>query len=295
MQIDPDHLKAIAAILQTGSFETAAGQLGVTPSAVSQRIKALEERIGAALIERSSPCTATPTGQRLAKHAEDVGLLEAQLLRELSLETKEQVPTRLRIALNADSLGTWFVSALRDLPGFLFDLVIDDQDHSFDWLKRGEVSAAITSSRQKVAGCDSHDLGALRYLATASPEFVANWFPDGVSATSLRTAPCLTFNVKDALQRNWLRAHFGRDVAPPSHYIPSTQAFVDAACAGLGWGMNPEVLVRDALRDGRLVTLLPDAALDTPLCWQVSRIIAPALVPVTRSVRAAARTQLIQV
>ena len=66
MQIDPDHLKAIAAILQTGSFETAAGQLGVTPSAVSQRIKALEERIGAALIERSSPCTATPTGQRLA-------------------------------------------------------------------------------------------------------------------------------------------------------------------------------------------------------------------------------------
>ncbi|MEX0282602.1 MAG: LysR family transcriptional regulator ArgP [Arenibacterium sp.] len=295
MQIDFEHLKALAAILQTGSFETAAGRLGVTPSAVSQRIKVLEERIGATLIERGSPCIATPTGQRLAKYAEDIGLLEAQLTRDLALDGEGQNPTRLRIAVNADSLGTWFVSALRNLPDFLFDLVVDDQDHSFDWLKRGEVSAAITSARQKVAGCEAYDLGALRYLATASPEFAARWFPDGVTASALRLAPSLTFNAKDALQRTWMRTHFGRDLAPPCHYLPSTQAFVNAACAGLGWGMNPEVLVRDAINEGRLVTLLPDATLDTPLCWQVSRIIAPALIPITRSIRAAARSQLRQV
>lgn len=293
MQFDPDHLRALAAILQTGSFEIAAGRLGVTPSAVSQRIKAMEERAGAALIERGSPCTATPTGQRLAKHAEDIGLLEAQLTRDLSPENQGQSPARLRIAVNADSLGTWFVPALSDLPEFLFDLVIDDQDHSFDWLKRGAVSAAITSDKQNVTGCDSFELGVLRYVATASPDFVARWFPDGVTAHALRNAPCLTFNAKDALQRTWLRTHFGRDLAPPCHYLPSTHAFVEAACAGLGWGMNPEVLVREALADGRLVALLPDTTLDTPLVWQVSRIVAPALKPVTRSVRAAARRQLL--
>jgi LysR family transcriptional regulator (chromosome initiation inhibitor) len=292
MRFDPDHLHALAAILRMGSFEAAAGHLGVTPSAVSQRIKALEEKVGAALIERASPCVATPTGQRLARHAEDIGLLEARLARELSLAPSRNVPARLRIAVNADSLGTWFVSALSGLPDFLFDLVIDDQDHSHDWLKRGEVCAAITSARKTAPGCNAMALGALRYEATASPGFMAQWFANGVTTESLRHAPCLTFNAKDALQRSWIRQVTGETLSPPCHFLPSTQAFVDAACAGIAWGMNPESLVRDALRDGRLVTLLPDSPLDTPLAWQVSRIMATALEPVTRSVRAAAKRHL---
>lgn len=292
MQFDPRQLAALAEVLRLGSFEQAATALGVTQSAVSQRIRALEEQVGTALILRGSPCTATPAGARLARHAEDIGLLEARLSRDLSLDPVSQA-VRLRVAVNADSLATWFVPAMAAVADVLFELVIDDQDHSADWLKRGEVSAAVTATSGAVPGCDRIALGALRYVATASPAFVARWFPDGVTADALAVAPCLTYNAKDALQRIWIEATTGRRLSPPAHFLPSTHAFIDAARAGMGWGMNPEPLVRGPLRNGRLVALNSAAALDVPLDWQVSRIVAPALAPLTNAVRTAAKNGLV--
>ncbi len=292
MSFDPDQLNALSTILQRGSFEAAAAELGVTPSAISQRIKALEDRIGASLINRGTPCTGTPVGARLAKHAEDVGLLEAQMVRELSLDETTDTPTRVRIAVNADSLATWFAGALADAGDLLFDLVIDDQDHSADWLRRGEVSAAVTAQMRPVAGCDAIPLGAMRYLATASPDFAQKWFAEGLTPEALGRAPCLTFNAKDSLQARWIESQTEQRLSPPTHLVPSTHAFVDAARSGLGWGMNPEVLVRGPIRNGRLVAL-SGTPMDVPLVWQVSRIMAPALAGVTRAIRAAARKGLI--
>ncbi|MDK3018121.1 LysR family transcriptional regulator ArgP [Pseudodonghicola flavimaris] len=292
MQFDAPQLAALAAILRHGSFEAAAADLGVTPSAISQRIKALEERVGAALIRRATPCTATPAGARLAKHAEDIGLLEAQLSRDLALEPGPGA-ARLRLAVNADSLSTWFIPAMAGTADLLFDLVIDDQDHSADWLRQGAVSAAVCAEAAAVAGCDAHPLGALRYIATASPAFMARWFADGVTPAALARAPCMIFNAKDALQRQWIETTFGQRLNPPAHYLPSSTAFVDAALAGLGWGMNPLCLVEEPLRRGALVPLWPDRPLDIALSWQVSRVMAPALRPLTRAVRRAAATVLI--
>jgi len=290
MQFDPAHLAALAAVLRHGAFEAAAADLGVTPSAVSQRIKALEERVGAVLVNRASPCTGTPAGLRLAKHAEDVGLLEAQLSRDLALDAAPR-PARLRLAVNADSLATWFVPAMA-VPDILFDLVIDDEEHSADWLRRGAVSAAVCALGAPVAGCDAYPLGALRYVATASPAFMARWFPDGVTAEALARAPCLTFNAKDRLQRRWIEQATGARVAPPSHFLPSSTAFVAAAEAGLGWGMNPVPLAEEALRTGRLVPLIHDQVMDVPLTWQISRAMTRALQPVTTAVRRAAKDAL---
>lgn len=292
MSFDPNQLAALSAILRLGSFDAAAEALSVTPSAISQRIRALEERVGTALIHRGTPCTGTPAGQRVARHAEDIALLEAGLSRELSL-TPAAGPARLRIAVTADSLATWVLPALAEVEDVLFDLVIDDQDHSGDWLRRGEVSAAITAGGQAVAGCDAHALGSMRYLATASPAFLRRWFPDGITEPALRHAPCLTFNLKDGLQRAWIARHFGTRLSPPSHFLPDSHAFVEAAARGLGWGMNPHALARDPIRAGRLVAMLDAAPLDIPLTWQVSRVLAPALAPLTRAIRAAARTVLI--
>ena len=58
--------------------------------------------------------------------------------------------------------------------------------------------------------------------------------------------------------------------------------------------MNPEILVRGPIRNGRLVPLLSDAMLDVALTWQVSRIMAPALKPLTDSVRGAASKMLVR-
>ncbi len=292
MLLDPHQLSALAAILRHGSFEAAAAELSVTPSAISQRIKALEDRVGAALIHRGTPCIGTPAGLRIARHAEDIGLLEAKLARELTLDQREG-PVRVRVALPADSLATWFIDAMARAEDILFDLVIDDQDHSADWLRRGDVSAAITVGGQNITGCDAIALGTLRYLPTASPGFMQRWFSDGVSANSLAQAPCLTFNRKDNLQKSWIYAQTGSRLSPPSHFLPSTNAFVDAAIAGLGWGMNPESLVRRAIANGQICEVIPDAPLDIELTWQIGRVLAPALAPLTQAVRRAATQQLI--
>ena len=293
MHFDPAQLAALSAVLRYGAFDQAAAELNVTPSAVSQRVKALEDHIGTALVHRGSPCTATPAGQRLAKHAGDLGLLEAQLIRDLSL-TGVKSGARLRLAVNADSLATWFIPALAQVPDLLFDLVIDDQDHSTDWLERGEVSAAIASTGKTARGFESVDLGALRYVATASPAFLARWFPDGVTAEALACAPCLVFNQKDRLQARWMASVTSARPAPPCHMLPSTHAFIDAAKAGIGWGMNPAALVQDALREGTLVALIPDKPLDVGLFWQVSRALSGAIAPLTRAVRNAAAEHLLR-
>ncbi len=293
MLFDPNHLATLSAILRLGSFDAAAADLAVTPSAISQRIKALEDHVGTSLIHRGPPCTGTAAGLRIAKHAEDIGLLEAQLSRELALENGSG-SARVKVAVPADSLATWFVTAMAAVPDLLFDLVIDDQDHSADWLRRGEVSAAVTVGGQPVTGCDAVPLGTLRYLATCNPAFARQWFREGVTVDTLSIAPCMTFNRKDNLQKTWLAKNFDARISPPSHFLPSTHAFVDAACAGLGWGMNPESLVRQAIKDNRLQVLLPDTPLDVPLTWQVGRIMATALAPLTKAVKSASAKDLIR-
>lgn len=295
--LDPAQLAALSAVHRRGSFDLAAASLNVTPSAVSQRIRALEESVGTLLIRRGQPCAATPAGLRLIRHHDEVALLESRLAADLP----GVAPARatLRLAVNADSLATWVLPALAEasqaLPTALFDLVIDDQDVSADWLRRGEVVAAITGQPGPVQGCDTLPLGALRYRATASPAFVARWFPGGVTAEALARAPGLSFSDADRLQDRWAARRLGRAQrgAFPVHRIGSSQGFVEACRLGLGWGMNPEALVAADLAAGRLVEMVPETALDVALFWQFTRLVAPALAPVTQALRDAAARALV--
>ncbi|MDB5661042.1 MAG: LysR family transcriptional regulator ArgP [Cypionkella sp.] len=291
---DPAQLAALAAVHRRGSFDLAAAELHVTPSAISQRLKALEETAGALLIRRGQPCTATPAGLRLIRHHDELTLLERTLATDLPWLSPR--PATLRIAVNADSLATWVIPALAATDGFLFDLVIDDQDVSQDWLKRGEVAAAITAHPGPLQGCDTIPLGALRYRATASPAYMARWMPDGVTAAALAAAPALRFSDKDRLQDIWVEQQIGakaKRAAFPSHRLASSQAFVDGCLAGLGWAMNPEVLAAPYLASGALVEMVPNTPLDVALHWQFSRLTAPALASLTREIRAAAGRVLV--
>ena len=159
-------LAALSAIHRRGSFDLAAASLGVTPSAISQRLKLLEERMGTVLIRRGQPCTATQAGLRLIRHHDEVALLQSQLTQDLP--QLNAGPATIRIAVNADSLATWVIPALAATNDMLFDLVIDDQDHSQAWLKRGEVSATITSHPGPLQGCDTIPLGTLRSIEKQS-------------------------------------------------------------------------------------------------------------------------------
>lgn len=297
LMLDYPSLFALAAVLREGSFERAARTLHVTPSAVSQRIRLLEERVGCALVIRGQPCEATETGRRLSQHVDHVRLLEHELRSELpALVQDEQVWVNVPVAVNADSLATWFAKALPGMAACvpaLLQLSVDDEGHTTEWLRSGAVLAAVTATEQPAAGCNSRPLGVMRYVAAASPAFVARYFLRGVNADSLRFAPSLTFNTKDELQQRWVSRLCGHHVEQPRHAMPSPQGFVAAAAAGMGWGLHPLALVADQLRDGHLVELVPETPLDVPLYWQQARAASTLLEDMAREVIKAASDELI--
>ncbi len=277
-------LAAFSAVLHAGSFDAAAARLHVTQSAISQRIKTLEDQTGAVLIRRTRPPEPTEAGRHLLRHAERLSAMEAQLARDLTPSAAPD-PQPLRIAVTADSLATWVLPALAATPDMLFDLVIDDQDHSADLLRAGDVAGAITASHKPVSGCDVIPLGALSYVAFASPGFVQQHFPTGITPEALHTAPAITFNRKDRLQRAWAEAATGQRVTLPTHYIASTQDITTAAVHGLGWAVNPIELITPHIASGDLVELDPTTRIDTPLFWQLPRVSKEALAPITSALR----------
>jgi len=297
--LDYAALTALAAVVREGSFERAARALHVTPSAISQRIRLLEERVGCALVIRESPCRATETGRRLCQHVDHVRLLEQELHHTLpGLSPDGAARVSLPVAVNADSLATWVAQPLAAFAAaqpVLMEIAVDDQDHTGEWLRSGAVLAAVTAMARPAAGCNSRPLGAMRYVAAASPAFVARHFAAGVGAGTLARAPCLEFNAKDELQARWARRVCHRHVQLPRHTLPASHAFVTAALAGMGWGMQVESMVAQHLRSGALVELVPNTPLDVPLYWQYARAASGLLDGLSREVLAAAREALLPI
>jgi LysR family transcriptional regulator (chromosome initiation inhibitor) len=294
--LDYSALSALYAVVREGSFELAARALHVTPSAVSQRIRLLEERVGGALVVRGQPCLATDMGRRLCQHVDRVQLLEQALQGALpALSPDGPARVNLPIAVNADSLATWFAPALSAFAAqapVLMDVSVDNEDHTTEWLRSGAVLAAVTATARPATGCNSQALGAMRYIAAASPAFLARHFSDGVTPGSLALAPSLVFNNKDELQARWVRRLCHRHVDLPRHTLPSSQAFVTAALAGMGWGLHPQALIAPLLANGTLAELVPGTPLDVPLYWQETRVASVLLDGLSRRVLQAAQAQL---
>jgi LysR family transcriptional regulator, chromosome initiation inhibitor len=287
--LDGQQLTAFAAVVELGSFDAAAQRLHVTPSAISQRIKALEQRVGQVLIVRGKPCSATAAGMPLLRLAAQTAMLESEAMAELGGESGTQ--TRIALAVNADSMSTWFTAVLGQLPDVLFDVRIEDQDHSARLLREGEVMGAVTTERTPVPGCRVQTLGVMRYVPVASPDYVERHLPDGFTADAVSAAPSLAWNRDDALQDMLVRRAFRRTIARAVHYVPTAEGFGAAVRAGLGWGMYPEQLVAARVADGSFVRI-PDIHLDVPLYWQCWKLDSPIVQTVTGAVRSSAAASL---
>ena len=285
-RLGADQLAALAAVIEFGSFDAAAEWLHVTPSAVSQRIKALEQRVGQVLIVREKPCRATAAGIPLLRLAAQTAMLESEALAETA-GGEQTDRARIAIAVNADSMSTWFTGVLGQLPNVLFDIRIEDQDHSARLLREGAVMGAVTTERTPVPGCRVESLGVMRYLPVASQSYVKRWLPDGFTKQAAANAPSLAWNRDDALQDMLVRKAFRRSISRPVHYVPTAEGFGAAVRAGLGWGMYPEHLAAAALADGSFVRI-SDAHLDVPLFWQCWKLDNPMVKAVTEAVRSAA-------
>ena len=292
MRPQRDQLETLAAVIDAGTFDAAARRLGVTPSAVSQRIKALEQELGRVLVVREKPIRATESGEPLVRLARQLALLEHDTGAQLGLEggASFTVP----IAVNADSMATWLLPALARVAAeraITVDLHRDDQEHTAALLASGAVMAAVTSQERPVPGCTATPLGAMTYRPVATPGFAARWFPRGVDGTALATAPIVDFDRKDELQSRYLRSVAG-DVVPPRHYVPASADFAQAVILGLGWGMLPDAQSDAALADRRLVRLEPGAAVTVRLYWQQWNLRSDLLDAVAAAVIAEGRAAL---
>ncbi|MBU0806901.1 LysR family transcriptional regulator ArgP [Pseudomonas spirodelae] len=267
--LDYKLLAALAAVVEQAGFERAAQVLGLSQSAVSQRIKLLEARVGQPVLVRALPPAPTEIGRRLLNHVQQVRLLERDIQAQVPGLDEGGPPERLRIALNADSLATWWAQAVGGFctaQGLLLELVVEDQDVGLKRMRAGEVAACVCGSERPVAGARALLLGSMRYRALASPGFIARHFPRGVTAAELAQAPAIVFGPDDLLQHRYLSA-LGVEGGFTYHLCPSSEGFVRLAEAGLGWGLMPELQVQAELVAGRLCELLPERPLDVPLYW----------------------------
>jgi LysR family transcriptional regulator (chromosome initiation inhibitor) len=292
MELVHPQLSAFLAVLEEGSFDAGAKRLAVTASAISQRIKALEDRLGQVLVVRASPCRPTPAGERLLRRVRPMQALEAEALADFM--PAEQART-VAIAVNTDSLEIWVLEALAQLHhehGYLFDVRVDDQEYTLDLLRQGAVLGAITAKAKALQGCNVRPLGTMRYRAIASPALAAKHFAKGVHADAFATAPMIVFDRKDDLQTRFVRRYTRARVAPPVHYLPSSTGFVEAAVLGLGWCLAAEPQIGPALAAKKLVLLDADTSLDVPLYWQYAAVQSTVIDNVGKALRAAAKRTL---
>jgi len=274
--IDFDYvaLNALAAVVREGSFDGAARTLNVTQSAVSQRIKQLEERVGAILIVRGRPCVPTDFGLQLCKHVDHVLLLEHEIKKGMQADaggtTKAAV---LRIVVNADSLATWFPSVIKRAQKELnahLEVLSEDQEHSVNHLKSGDAFAALTATDQNVQGFRRSSLGDMEYVAVCTPDFQRRELVDGIDLDRLSQAPSILFDRKDQLPYQWLTAAFGESVDLNSVTIPSFEGYMSCITNGTGWGMMPTVSVARQIKSGQLIELVPEKRIKIPLYWHSS-------------------------
>jgi len=290
MDFPAEQLRAFAAVVDTGSFDGAARRLHITPSAVSQRLKALENQVGTVVVRRGKPAAPTSAGVVLLRLARQVDLLAAEATAELAGHggAGDASRTAIPVAVNADSLATWFSDVFEPLAGedgLEIEILREDESVSAELLRSGRVMAAVSTDGRAVQGCVTEPLGILRYTAMASRSFADRWFgQDPVGG--LVSAPVVGFDRADELQRTVAEAVLGRGPAAPVHHVPDSTQYVRAVAAGLGWGMVPGV--QDP-GDGSLVVIDPAWTHGVELYWQRWKLDSPALARVSAAVRRAAR------
>jgi LysR family transcriptional regulator (chromosome initiation inhibitor) len=270
MRIPFELAETIAVVIDEGTLDAAARRLHITPSAVSQRIKSLEEQLGRVLLVRSKPARPTEAGAAVVRLARQAALLEHDAIAMLGADPDEAARITMPLAVNADSLATWFLGPLARLSQqhpVVFELHRDDQDFTAGLLESGTVMGAVTSRATPVAGCRVSVLGAMRYEAVATPVFAAHWFGDGVDERSLAAAPVVDFDRRDDLQAQWLQASGANPALPPRHYVPASNDFATSVRLGLGWALLPRFQSQAALDRGELVAL-GGPPVDVPLHWQ---------------------------
>jgi LysR family transcriptional regulator (chromosome initiation inhibitor) len=295
MEIPLDLARTLAAVADEGTLDAAARRMRVTPSAISQRVRTLEQRLGRVVVIRSKPARLTRAGEAVVRLARQLALVEHDALTEIGADDATGTAV-VPLAVNADSLATWFLAPLARVSErrrVVFELHRDDQDFTVGLLESGTVMGAVTSQEVPIAGCRVSALGVLRYEAVASAVFAKRWFGSGAEPVSLAAAPVVDFDRRDDLQSRWLHAQGVDARLPPRHLVPASSDFATAIGLGLGWGLLPRFQSDELLASGALVAL-GGPPVDVPLYWQQWNLTSALLDEIADEVVGEARRVLVR-
>jgi LysR family transcriptional regulator (chromosome initiation inhibitor) len=293
--LDYRALAVLDAVASQGSFEKAALALGISQSAVSQRIKALEDAAGRLLIVRGQPAVPTGLGQRLVSHHRNVKLMEAAL--DIDLGNKVSMP-EIALAVDAASLATWFPMSLQPLlspPRCQLKVQLADQRMALHLVQEGSVFGCVAAAREHpdlhANGPEVTPLGKMRYVCVATPLFAGHWFGDGFSAEAVRLTPAVTCDQQ--MMADFLCEVLDINGPYPHHTMPISAATSECIYGSLSYGLMPLAQVSAALAGGRLTDLAPGHQVDVALNWHAWNLDTPFTRALTEQIVATARRHLL--
>jgi len=273
------NLETFVVAVKSGSFAGAARLLGISPAMVGRRISALEEHHGARLIER------TTRAQRLTELGESF-YAQAQTVIEAVGELEDMTrsePGRLSGRIRATGPATLGVHRLASIvagfcaenPGITLELVLNDR--RADLIAEG-FDVAIRIGELQNSAMIARRLGTYRLRCVAAPSYAeAHSLPQ--TPEELRNHNCL-LNLNMSPRNRWpFIGPGGLTVVAEvdgALQIDNGEAQLVLALAGAGITYLPQELVEAPLRDGRLVTVLPQ--------WQTMSLPIHALYPSRRMV-----------
>lgn len=263
-------LAALAEIISLQSFELAANKLFISQSAISQRIKNLEEFIGQPVLIRSQPIELTAAGEQLVNHFKKVKQLENELTPILSPD-KPLKPLKVSLAVNADSIATWFIKAITPvLQSHLIELnlMIEHEERTLDKLRTGEAIGAVSVIEKPLKGYRAFKLGKMEYCLVANQHFRDKYFSKGVNIQTLKMAPAISYDHKDDMHVRYIAKHF--HLAASEYYchsVRSSEAFVELAKQGVAYCLLPKLQIINELASGELINISPEHELIETLYW----------------------------
>lgn len=294
MSFDRQQLETFAVVVETRHFGRAAERLNVTRGAVSQRLIALEAAFGTPLVVRDG-ITPTPAGETLLQHIQVLKLLEADTLQRIKPERRDR--TNIAIAVNADSLASWFepVACAIAKDNFALELLVDDQDYTLSVLTRGGAMGCVSTENHAPTGFVANPLGAMEYECVAIPEFTDVYFSKGLTLHSILATPAVLFNRKDRLHAVFLEHLLGFPVRGyATHFFPSPVALLKAIRAGVGYGLVPSIQASPLIGAGDLIPLAPNHRIAVNLYWHHWEKAPPSAQAISEMVMSRAREVLIQ-
>jgi len=269
MSLLSPELEAFVAIVKTTTVHGAAKQIGLTQTGVTQRIRALERKIGVCLFTRSRK------GMRLTEEGEALNLYCQKVL-DIEGETLSMVKgsliqknVRIQIAGSSSIMRSRVIpntiKLIENFPEIRFTYHFTDDESPIKYLKSGECQLAIMSTLDVAKELDSKVLEPEIYIMVGPYAWKHREIKD-----ILKNERLVDFNYGDKVTLEFLRKYkIEYSANKEGHYVNNTDGLVSLLMNGSGYSVLSKKFVEPYVKNKQLAHLLPDkhTKMDFALAW----------------------------